>query len=367
MKTRYGALAIIAAMASGCLFSCGGSGASLSDYVVTLDAFAGKSEAKVLQLTDLHYCFNTDFGREKAYVNALVSYADPDLIMVTGDSILGATKETFISMMEVLDSTGVPYGFAWGNHDKQGYYPKDFPTKEAKNHPNCLYNEVDDDIYGLSNYVINLTDSSGSVKWQIYALDSNSLYPWGLEYQYDVIHDDQVAWYEEEVKTATENNGGTAIPSLMYFHIGLWEAAYASMLYEGQEAPGTLVRCSGELREKTHYLEGLGNSKVYPGYRDNELFEIAEELGSTKGMFFGHDHINDWIGEYYTGDDPSKAIAIGYGVKSSDELYYDKDMTGGLLATIGADGSVTYDRYFLAYSDSNEYSESDVRVEAVFA
>jgi hypothetical protein len=47
------------------------------------------------------------------------------------------------------------------------------------------------DVYGDSNYVLNLTDGSKTL-WQLYGIDSNSLQFNGLYYDYDVIHKDEI-------------------------------------------------------------------------------------------------------------------------------------------------------------------------------
>ena len=65
------------------------------------------------------------------------------------------------------------------------------------------------------------------------------------------------------------------------------------------------------------YLGGkVGESApyVYCSEDEEEMFETMLELGSTKGMFYGHDHLNNIVLEY-------KGITLSYGY-SIDYLAY---------------------------------------------
>ena len=117
--------------------------------------------------------------------------ANPDFVMVTGDSLLGATTSTAQAIAGVFESFGKPFAITWGNHDREGEYSPRWLSNLFKNARNSFYDEVDDAVFGRSNYVISLTDSvTGKPAWDLYSLDSNS-YPESqnaLYYNYDVIH-----------------------------------------------------------------------------------------------------------------------------------------------------------------------------------
>lgn len=335
-----------------CLTSCGQSNPALTDYVKSLDLFAHQDSVKVLQLTDIHWSVGTDFKREDAYLTALVVKANPDVIMITGDSFLIANQTTVNHLWSLVDSWKVPWAFTYGNHDEQGTYNPDYVSQVALSHSldkggYCIYSEVgNDNVYGNSNFVINLTAGSKTV-WQLYGLDSNSLHFNGLYNDYDVIHQDQIDWYEKEVKAAQSINQGSVVPSLAFFHIPLWQTAYCERLMHQESAPGKLLFCGGDLRESVyaHASSAISGTRTYPGYMDSGFFKKAEQLGSTKGMFYGHDHRDDFYA-YYHDDDWDEArqgidlgILLAYGLKSGAGLYADADMLGGNVLTIHKDGS----------------------------
>lgn len=66
---------------------------------------------------------------------------------------------------------------------------------------------------------------------------------------------------------------------------------------------------------------------------DDEMFETMLELGSTKGCFVGHDHMNNYSVNY-------KGIRLTYGL-SCDHNIYVVPFRGGTLINIKNDGSFT--------------------------
>jgi hypothetical protein len=147
----------------------------------------------------------------------------------------------------------------------------------------------------------------------------------------------------------TTRGEGTNIPGLAFFHIPLFQSVYS---YD--EAKKTKIikegDFGGELRESEWdgsplANQGYASTAFYIGYEDTGFFKAAKANG-IKGMFYGHDHINDFWALY---DDQATAtnnpngtsddILLAYGTKSGDGLYYDKDMIGGNLITVHKDGS----------------------------
>jgi len=313
-------------------------------YVKTL-AETGSS-LHVLQLTDIHWNYTTDLPTQTAYLTSVknealaLSGGQLDFIMITGDSFLDANKEIANDLYDLIDSWGIPYGVTFGNHDRQGDWSPEWMSQRVASGKNSLYTEVDDNVTGRSNYVINVT-KGGKVAWQIYALDSNSYDPGVLTYDYDYIHDDQVAWYEAQAEAAKTNNGGTYVPSVAFYHIPVKD------VFAAGEENGVLsdrYELGGEIHEKAPYF--------YSSSHASTLLDSAISH-DMKGMFWGHDHSNDVVYDY-------KNMIMGYGVKSGTELYYAKanagyDMTGGALYTLYDNGSFDLEHFFLQTSDPSAF------------
>lgn len=288
----------------------------------------------VLQITDVHI-LNDEKKDAKAFktITAMVEKSNPDMIVVTGD--ITSEKEnytafkTFCTFMEEFD---IPWAFVFGNHEGLdiAYEPDEVldPEKIADKETlsdylesldNCIYERGDETVDGMGNYYYNVTDENGKVITSLIMMDSNS---YDEENDgYDHFHENQVEWYERTVKSiAKEVNGDETkvVPSLAFFHIPMQEYMTA---YD--EAKGTDKRLWG-----FRFPNEDGTPAV-----DDGMFEKMVELGSTKGCFAGHDHMNNFEVEY-------RGIRLSYGL-SCDHNIYLVPLRGGRLIEIKEDGSFT--------------------------
>ena len=159
-------------------------------------------------------------------------------------------------------------------------------------------------------------------------------------WKYDNIHENQVEWYKNTVLALNAQNNAvlkelgreenSAIKSLAFMHIPLVEQKDAWYEYAENGFEDT---------ENVKYIYGVaGESKkvVYSGIKEDNLFETMLELGSTKGTFCGHDHLNNFSIEY-------KGIRLTYSL-SVDYLAYpgiknEGTQRGCTVITVSPDGS----------------------------
>lgn len=337
------------------LLSCsGGAPLTVGDYTVNLSIFsAEKQDVTIMQLTDIHWNMATDLDKQILYLETLVSKGNPDIIMLTGDCCLVANTDNWTSLFQTMDSlkkndgTHIYWGVVWGNHDRTGLYAPNYPSDLAASYSNAYYEytkqntdhygifaDPDDDIQGRSNYVVNLLDEEGSIAWQLWGLDSNTDYYLGSHYSYDIIHEDQIEWFEDAA--AETRNGGSNIPGLAFIHIPLLQTAmaYQSVL------DGESLAHGGELREtpnEQHPLYGQLSPEAcasYSGYKESGFYDAAKENGVV-GIFYGHDHINDFWADY-------NDVLLAYGTKTGSELYYQTGLMGASMMRIHADGSFDF-------------------------
>jgi predicted MPP superfamily phosphohydrolase len=300
---------------------------NIDDYFFELDY---KDDFKILQLTDIHFNNKDDHQIHYKFMDLTIKDADADLIIITGDLFTFADKKTAIELFEFIDSYGVPWTVCFGNHDEQAYFSIDWLT-DLLNHygNNCLFKDIkDDNVHGRSNFVINLMDGN-NIHTQIIVMDSNKL---NFSYfGYDYIKESQILWYERVVNRAKELNGGNIVESILYFHIPLPEIDDAWAKAEEGSADAVLER--GEKREN-----------ACPPLKNTNFFNKILELGSTKAINTGHDHVNNFRIKY-------KGIYLTYGIKATSYIYYDDDMLGGLSLTVKRDHSLEYTDYFHTYSE----------------
>ncbi len=289
---------------------------------------------KILQITDVHI-LNDEKKDAKAYktISALVETASPDLIVVTGD--VTSEKENFTAFKSFggfMESFCIPWAFVFGNHEgldipyEDGEGPdgvtiadKQQLSDYLESLPYCVYERGDASVDGMGNYTRTIPDENGKPLMTLFFLDSHS---YDAENDgYDHFHDNQIDWYADTVRRIAEETNGDetkVVPSLAFFHVPMQEFMTAYEAAKGTDARVWGWKFPGE----------DGTPAV-----DDRMFETMVELGSTKGVFVGHDHMNNFTVDY-------RGIRLSYGL-SCDHNIYVVPFRGGQLIHVKRDGSFT--------------------------
>ena len=281
--------------------------------------FTTDDDFKVVQLSDVHIgagfmSTKKDIMAANA-VEAMVRAEKPDLVVVTGDigypvpfqSGTLNNKNAAKIFANLMEKMGVYWCLTYGNHDTEAYsffnradISKIYSNKEK--YPHCLFQSGPEDVDGYGNYPIKVKNSAGKITQVFFMIDSHSYTDgdyFGALWKYDCIHKNQIDWYEKNVKAFTEENGGEVPKSMMFFHIPIQEMQTAYYEYRDNGFKDT---------DRVKYVYGkTGESGkvVYASDKNEGMFDKIKELGSTKGVFFGHDHTNN-ISFMYDG------IQLGY-------------------------------------------------------
>ena len=310
--------------------------------VYTLTATEG--DFKILHLTDIHlgnslYSYRKDIKALQACYDE-IAYTRPDLVIVTGDLCfpLGIMSMSLNNSAPVyqfaafMRNTGVPWAFTYGNHDTESIASMDrqslnevYKSLSFKTSGVLLYPYVQPEITGRNNQLIELRNADGSLNTALFLLDSNAYTGEGINV-YDYIHDDQVDWYASQVEHLN-TEAGRVVPSLIFFHIPLQQYRTAYELYEaGSDA---VTYYFGENAEKMI-------NKVCCSDYPSALFDRILELGSTTGVFCGHDHYNNMSLGY-------QGIRLTYGMSidylAMPGIENDTAQRGAELITVHPDAS----------------------------
>lgn len=350
-------------------------------------------EFKVLQLTDVHIgggCFSSQ--KDAWAMNAvatMVRAEQPDLVIVTGDiaypvpfqagtfNNLHATQ-IFSNMMESL---GVYWTFAFGNHDTEIYGTHDKQAivsyYESMNFKYCLFERnpaIDDvkteggfDVNGCGNSVIRIKNSDGIITQALVVLDSHSYFDGdylGIQWKYDNLHQGQVDWYVQEmnkIKAYNTAKGGADqyVKNMAFFHIPLveyrdaWKQVidkYGDVKNKKDFDPhisDEVTYFYGVMGESDKSRHGVRSYGVFCGYQEDNFFEEGLTHG-LHAVFCGHDHYNNFSVEY-------KGVRLTYGM-SIDYLAYPgifkvHAQRGCTVITIDKDGDFTIEakNYYEAY------------------
>lgn len=304
---------------------------------------AGEEDFRILQLTDIHLGGSVvSVSKDRAALEAvytLVEAAKPDFIIITGDSvfplgIMSFSLNNYVPMVQLasfLRNLGIPWAITFGNHDTEDIatgseadISQVFDKFSFAKTRSLLYPEIQPPITGRSNQMILLKNSDGSIRQALFLMDSND-YQSNAINDYDYIHDDQVAWYKESL-LSLESEYGQMPDSLLFFHIPLQEYQIAYDLYK-----------AGSGHVEYHFgVVGEENEAICTSNIHSSLFDTAVKLGSTKGIFCGHDHYNN-ISLTYEGIRLTYGMSIDY--LAMPGIVNRHQQRGGTLITIHKDAS----------------------------
>lgn len=244
--------------------------------------------------TDIHW---TDGGpedqRTSAFMDAVLDTEDPDFVVFNGDTIHGGKcadpAASMRAALEPVTALDLPWASVFGNHDDEGALDRAELMRVQMGLPGCLATPGPPTVSGVGNYVHTVFTRDGAPLAQLYFMDSHSYAQTGIG-GYDWIKRDQIAWY---LATASKLNAtyGPDVPALVFFHIPLSEYNEVWDLRPCYGNKGEPICCP------------LVNSG---------MFTALHESGNVRGVFVGHDHVNDFEGTLY-GIRLTFGRATGYG------------------------------------------------------
>ncbi|KAJ5070317.1 hypothetical protein M0811_10983 [Anaeramoeba ignava] len=253
---------------------------------------------QIMQLTDLHYggYFPEDVQSDLAQQTYFETEGEnTDFVVFTGDILAVFCQIPIVAWQRAVYFTNFyqkNYAVTFGNHDYTEFYLLDKLITMDMEYEYSYSQKGPENIHGVSNYYLEVLGSdSNETQLILYFFDTGDsdcegVLGWGC-----VFHN-QIEWYKNISNYLKEKNNRT-IPALAFFHIPLPE-----------------------------YLDVWNNNICY-GFKEETtccwsqntgLYQTFLEQGDVYGVFVGHDHKNDFIGNY-------NGIYLAYGRKSGFGCY----------------------------------------------
>lgn len=318
----------------------------LSEIVVDRDINKKGQEIKILQFTDIHWNTQTDYQLQQTFMRSCIEKANPDLVVLTGDNMLNATKQLANKANEELHETAkkrheqakkgvesiVPirdengdfldkdghivtsykdaakekirpmyFSYTWGNHDKQGSYSRPWLNDLAQSSPYSVYRDPGvwgDEINGEGNCIIDFKVNNKTkaklgdeeeVAWRVYCVDSHANHNDYGHYGYQNIRPNQIRWLEDQAMDLKEKQG-ELVPSSEYHHICPWEFAEAFYKDNGAIVKKDKNGNDVENENGTHVYESLG--RTFDGVK------VGDEV---KNRYNFNGKVIGYLGENYWG------------------------------------------------------------------
>ena len=276
---------------------------------------------------------------------AALEAAKPDLVVLMGDNAGGDTPEdirkTLFRITKPYVDKKVPFTFILGNHDLQ----YDFTDLDSvygiySDLPGCILPK-ERSPYGDFTIPV-LSENNEKQTLQVICLYSGASVNAGKGSYYDWVLPEQQEWLIKK-----QNELGN-VPSVLFQHIPLPEE-YAllnrktpvSMLFDG-------VMGQNEYKGNYYTLKRsadgyLGEAPCSPAVNSGE-FESIKRCGNIFAVFFGHDHMNDFVGM-------TDGVILGQCQTASFNVYGDGTRQGVRILDFKESAPYTLETKMLRYRD----------------
>ena len=286
----------------------------------------------------------------KKTVETLIERVSPDLITLSGDLSYADDFESYKKFADYFDSFKIPWTCCFGNHDNQdGDEPMQKVIDEYMKHEFFVFEKCDSSL-GNSNCVI-LIEKNGKNAEGVILMDTHDRVYYkendcGINQAWGYLTFAQLEWYKDKVSELKEIGCNdttliTHIPINAYLDVA--KAAFKNPKPDKSislnDSYGTEIWNEG-------YEDSYGvlhePISAYP--EDEGAFSLICELGSTKNIICGHNHVNNWVVKY-------NGVRFIFGTKTGSGSYWEPDINGGTVLNISENGVVSVNHEYVDVSE----------------
>jgi len=269
-------------------------------------------------------------------VQQLMEKVKPDLVTITGDISWALDLEAYELFAELMEQYGVPWAPVMGNHDHRGPGITEAILEVYLKKPHCLF-EKGDPAMGKGNYVIAVCENGKPVEG-LFMMDSHSMIREKNSAGEEVsvwakLQPNQIEWYKQNV-LSLQAQGCTSTSMFLHIPINAYKKAWAAAF--NSELSVKTLSVADSYAENTWnpgYKDSFG--LIYEGIcsypNDDGVFDVIQELKSTKHIVAGHDHTNNAVIRY-------EGVRLIYGLKTGSGCYWKPELNGGTVLRVGSSG-----------------------------
>ncbi len=273
--------------------------------------FGADGNFRIMQIADIQDGpFLFEIVRD--FLKNVIPAEKPDLIVLSGDNIsagastigvhgadLMLVEAAIDRFMSIFEDCGVPVAVVFGNHDAEELVTKEEQIAMYQKYDNCVAIDEGEAVYGCGTYNLPIYSSKDSSKiaYNLWMTDSN-MYD-EENGGYDYVHQDQIDWYVNKSNELKAQNGGEVVPSMMFQHIIVNEI-YDALLEVSASTEGA-VEHNGKyyiLNPENTAEGGVLHESPCPSTVNGGQFDAIKNQGDVVAMFFGHDHVNNFVVEH---------------------------------------------------------------------
>ena len=274
--------------------------------------FKPDSTFKIVQFTDMHYVHGDPKSDTTLLsIERILNAEKPDLIVFTGDIVTSnPVEEGWNVITKFAINRQIPFAVTLGNHDDEYDLTRSDLARLITQYPFNINKVKEEETGEFLNNVLQIYGSKHRMKTKstLYLIDSKAYSTIDRVRGYGWISTETIDWYKKQSAWFTANNNLEPIPSLAFFHIPLPEYAKAFDDEKNIRFGERLEKeCSPEL--------------------NSGMFLAMKEMRDMMGVFTGHDHVNDYIVDYYD-------IALAYGRFSGWKTTYVPEINGARVIVL---------------------------------
>ncbi|MCQ2483800.1 MAG: metallophosphoesterase [Clostridia bacterium] len=252
-------------------------------------------------------------------LNKVYDKVNPDLIVLTGDNILGnhindapignrqnvktkkgtlkRMKKALGFLLDPIEKRGIPFAFHYGNHDDRNMISKKEQAEIYGSYDHCIPYENDDETVDYVNYNVPIYDSKGEkMKYNIWMIDSAGDGENGVG-SHEWVKPETLDWYVRKSRELQLENG-SPVMSLMFQHIPVLETVDFFMECDKDDKGAVLNRADNKYY-KLNPEKATGFAFEYPATVEKDFgqLDMLRKRGDVCALVFGHDHLNSFTGE----------------------------------------------------------------------
>lgn len=279
--------------------------------------FNSDGKFTILQVSDAQDMHIPRRGMFKM-LNKFYDKINPDLIVLTGDNILGnhindapignwqnvksksgtlkRMKKALGYLLNPIEKRKIPFAFVYGNHDDRNCITKKEQAAIYGKYSYCMPYNLDNDAIDCDTYNVPIYASdSDKIAYNIWLMDSAGADDNG-DNCFEYVKPEAVEWYENESKRLEMENGAPVM-SLMFQHIPVPQTK--KLFVECDESDKMAVKSRDGKYYKLDDTVAKGFAFEYPETTSEDFGQLdaIRRRGDVCALVSGHDHINCFTAE----------------------------------------------------------------------
>lgn len=281
--------------------------------------FPKSGKIKIMQVSDPQDMHIVRSAMVKM-LNAAYDKVKPDLIVFTGDNILGnhiddaiigplknkkksvtekRIKKALGYILKPVEKRKIPFCMVYGNHDDRNALTKQEQADCYKEYEYFFGLNSDEPQLDCDTYNVPIYDSKGEkIVYNLWMMDSAGKDD-GKGNGFEYVKPEAIEWYKRKSNELKAGNDGKPVRSLMFQHIPVPQTTELFIECDKDDKYAVPGHNDKEKYWKLDPEKANGFAFEYPAVCETDFGQLdaINEQGDVCALVFGHDHLNCFTSE----------------------------------------------------------------------